>query len=409
MTESSTIETIEDLNRDRLTNILRQNWIDLPSNFRGIQSLTWSRLDQGVLSRVHRVTVNYLWDDESKDKLNSTLPTQWIVKLPREDLSLEWMFQAEKKLYEIFAQVLPQFQLPFTVPRMLHGSTDCLIIEGIQDTVCHELISGTPQEKMVFVTKALASLHGATWKSEFIASHTKDLQRPPGMGQRLSPLQKEYLFQQQWRGAVETAAVEKSPRIEIHKFIVDLCQQLEGRRLRDVHDRVHNQNLCCIHGDFNISNLLFPKEEGDGRKPALVDWAAAGFGNPMIDVAFFLILNDLAAANAIKWLRQYHDELIKCNTSLMNVFSFEDMLRLFRWAMLYQWMILVAYDRMSRQLSDGDPQQIDTKMKHFANVNRRAIETMYAIGGFEIDKLSLLTEDERKEARDFSINTPLTI
>ena len=410
MAELSTIKTIDDLTSERLTDVLRRNWSDvLPPHFRGVERLSWSRLDQGVLSRVHRVTVKYLLrDDELLETSEASLPTQWIVKLPREDLSLPWMFETEKVMYEIFAEALPHLNLPFTVPRLLYGTDDCLIVEGIENTVCLELMSGTPRDRMSFVTNALASLHGATWKSELFASHAQKLPHPPGIGHRLSPLLKEYLFPLQWRGAVENALVGECQN-EMLEFIVDLCQQLEPRRLRDIHDIVHSHQLCCIHGDFNISNLLFPKEDGDGQKPALIDWAAGGFGNPMIDVAFFLVLNNCAADDSIPWLQQYYDKLIECNEELTNLLSFEEMLRLLRWALLYQWIILVAYDRMSRQLSEGDPNLIETKLKHFASVNRRAIHVMYTIGGFEIEELSILTETERKDARDFSMNASVSV
>ena len=418
MTESlASINNINDLTSERLTNLLCRNWPDVSSSTTivrgGIQSLSWSRLDQGVLSRVYRVTVKYVWEEEEEESRRETstasLPTEWIVKLPREDLTLPWMFETEKVMYELFAQALPHWQLlPFTVPRLLYGTEDCLIVEGIKDTICLELMSGTPIDRMTFVTNALASLHSATWKSEWLASSAQKLRYPPGMGHRLSPLLKEYLFPHQWRGAVETALVGYCHK-EMLEFIVDLCQQLESRRLRDVHDIVHNQKLCLIHGDFNISNLLFPKEDGDRRKPTLIDWAAGGFGNPMIDVAFFLVLNDCAADSSIPWLHQYYDELIKCNEEWTKELSFNDMLRLLRWALLYQWIILVAYDKMSRQLSEGDQNLVKAKLKHFTSVNRRAIHVMYTIGGFEIEKLSLLTEIERKEASDFSINASMSV
>lgn len=90
-------------------------------------------------------------------------------------------------------------------------------------------------------------------------------------------------------GAVDRASnAEDGIANEIQKFIVDLCEQLECRRLRDVHHMVHYQQLCCVHGDYNISNFLFPANENDQRKPVLIDWATAGYGNPMIDLAFFL-------------------------------------------------------------------------------------------------------------------------
>jgi len=409
MRESLSINAIEDLTSERLTNILRQNWTDLPTNFKGITHLNWRRLDQGILSRVYHVIVTYhMSDDESMDHSVTSLPNMWLVKLPREDLPLQEMFHTEMIMYETFKVALPNLDLPFTVPRILLGSNQCLMIEGIPDIVCYELIWGTPMDKISFVTKILASLHAATWKSEFFAVRTKNIQRPPGIGHALLPLQRQFLFQQNWRIAVETTVQNGGIQREVQDFIVNICHELSFRRLQDVHEIVHSQELCCIHGDFNISNLLFPKELDDGRKPVLIDWATAGYSNPLIDVAFFLILNDCAAADSMTWLRQYHHELIQWKSNQMDEFSFNEMVHIFRWAILYQWIILVAYDGMSAQLAEGNQKLVEAKLKHFNNVKRRAMETLYSIGDFEIDKVTLLTEKDRKEALDFSRSTPLS-
>ncbi len=401
--QNLSLESIADLNEEFVANLLRRNW-PIPHHFHGVKDLWVEQVNQGVLSHVYRVHLQYEYGEND----DNTIPTQWVVKLPRKDLNLEWMFRSEKVFYENFAPIFARADLPFTVPRMLLATETCLILEGIADMTCYDLISGTPLEKIDFVTSALASLHAKSWRSHLFESQTKDLNNPPGMGQRLHPLQKEYLFTQQWRDVVKNINMEESPAKE---FIVDLCEQLESRRIRDIHALVHEDRYACVHGDFHIANFLFPNDKS--QKPSLVDWATFGFGNPMTDLVFFLVLNESVASTVEGWLRKYYDCLTKYNPDVLSSFSFESLLEKLRWAMICQWMILVAYDIMSRQLADDgqDPSQVETKLKHFRNVNRRAVIAMHGVGKFEtiIKNIPKVTELEHKEARDFCSNTPLSI
>lgn len=406
--------SISDLTDECLTKLLRQHWEVEHSKFDGVSSLEIRVIDQGVLSQVYRVSAVYKYNNENSSMhVDNLIPTQWIVKLPRKDLQLEWMFQSEKVFYETFAPFLRRMQegLPFTVPRMLLATDTCLILEGIQDMTCYDLITGTPPEKLALVTSCLASLHAHSWKSEFFLYHTQDLKRPPGIGQRLHPLQKEYLFQQQWREAVIKTHLE-DPHSQ--QFITFLCSQMERRRLRDIHAVVHDDKFACVHGDFHVANFLFPPDESQ-KKPVLLDWATFGYGNPMTDLAFFAVLNDCVATRVQDWLKTYYDCLMTNlnHHDTIATLSFPSLLEKFRWAMLCQWMVLVAYDKMSRQLAEGqqDAAEVEIKLKHFRNVNRRAAIVLSGLGNFEpiLDSLPELTEHERHEARLYCETTPLSI
>jgi len=399
------LESIEDLKPEILTNLLRNNW-EIPVDFRGVERLSVERVEEGVLSQVYRVFVQY--DVKGAEETKSELPKQWIVKLPRKDMPLEWMFLSEKVFYESVAPIINQSSLPFTVPRTLCAAEKYLILEGIEDSTCYSLISGTPAEKIDYVTFALASLHARTWKSTIVESKARELSNTPGMGQRLHPLQKEYLFTKQWREAVD-AVDNLEP--SVHRSTIHLCELMEVRRLRDIHHMVHSERYACIHGDFHIANFLFPND--DSKTPVLVDWATFGFGNPMTDLAFFMVLNESVASNAEGWLRKYHQNLTQCSPTLVGSFPLEVMLEKFRWAILCQWTILVAYDKMSRQLAaaDRDSPQSEIKLRHFANVNRRAVLAMNSLGNFEtfLDTIPLATEQESAEAQKYCIETPLSI
>ena len=384
------LESISDLTDECLTKLLRQYWPIQHTQFDCVGSSTIQVVDQGVLSQVYRVNAVYRYNSNSNENtgvhVDNTIPTQWIVKLPRRDLHLEWMFQSEKEFYETIAPFLQKIKddMPFTVPRMLLATATCLILEGIQDMTCYNLVSGTPPEKLQLVTSCLASLHAHSWKSDDFFSHTQSLNGPPGIGQRLHPLQKEYLFQQQWRDAVASTKIE-GPILQ--DFIGKLCTQMENRRLRDIHAMVHEDKYACVHGDFHIANFLFPQHDHEAQsKPVLIDWATFGYGNPMTDLAFFAVLNDCVATRVNDWLKTYYDCLTTTNLNnhedIVSTLSFPCMLDKFRWAMLCQWMVLVAYDKMSRQLAEGqqDLMEVENKLKHFRNVNRRAAIVLNAWG-----------------------------
>lgn len=401
-----TVDSIDDLTEGFLTILLQKHW-QTRACFKRVQHLSIERVQQAVLSQVFRLSATYDYGDDS-DGNDDDIPNQWIVKLPRKDLHLEWTFRSEKIFYEVFAPLLREMELPFAIPRLLFAAEKCLILEGIEDVTCYSLVSGTPADKVDYVTFALASLHAKSFKSALFESKTKDLDGSPGIGHRLNPLQKEYLFTQQWRDTVEAIQLQET---SMQSFLVKLCEAMETRRLRDIHDMVHKNRYACVHGDFHIANFLFPDDKS--KKPTLVDWATFGFGNPMTDLAFFLVLNESVATNVQKWLKKYYEHLTTCNPELGLSLSFEDMLDTFRLAILYQWIILVAYNKMNRQLAaDRDnPSQTEANLEHFENVNRRAVIAMCGVGSFEpiLEKIPIVTQQERKEAKEYSMVTPLSI
>jgi thiamine kinase-like enzyme len=404
------VDSIDDLTKGFLTNLLQKHW-ETKTSFKEVQQLSFERVPQGVLSQVYRVNAiyDYTYSDCSSAD-DQPIPNQWIIKLPRKDLVLDWMFRSERIFYEVVAPILREAELPFTVPRMLFAAENesCLILEGVENVTCHSLVSGTPADKIDFVTFALASLHATSFKSDLFESKTRGLNCPPGIGHRLQPLKKEYLFTQQWRDTVEAIQLQDK---SVQDFIVNLCEGMETRRLRDVHAMVHKERYACVHGDFHIANWLFPDDSS--RKPALVDWATFGFGNPMTDLAFFLVLNETVATNVEEWLEKYYKNLTTRNPDLILSFPFEHMLDAFRLAILYQWIILVTYNNMNKQLAiDKDnPKQTEANLKHFENVNRRAVIAMHRVGHFEpiLKRIPVATDQERSRAKYYSIETPLAI
>jgi hypothetical protein len=397
------LENIESLSPDLFLGLLRSHWKD--GAVSDIRSLSVERVDQGVLSQVFRVNLEYSY----RETASGGPPSSWIVKLCRDDLNLGWMFRSERAFYTHYGPRLMNENLPFSIARPLSTSSQHLILECIPDAICHDLIDGCPSDKIDFLTSALASLHAQSWNSPLFASNQRhDLIDPPGMGQRLSPLQKEYLFYTQWTGVVGHLHLESS----LNDFIVVLCQRMDSLRLRDIHYKVHQERCACVHGDYHIANWLFPR---NSEKPVLIDWATFGYGNPLVDVAFFLVVstNDETVSNVEAWLEGYYHSLIHYNPTLAPKITFETILKKFKNALLCQWQILVAYDEMCRQITmaEPNPSKRRLQLKHFQNVNRRASLAMQSIENWDtiLACIPKVTDEERQEAEEYSKQTPLTI
>jgi hypothetical protein len=417
-----------------------------------IESLSIERVDQGVLSQVYRVHLTY---SDNRDFSNepSSPTSDWIVKLVRKDLNLHWMCQNETSFFSQYAPILFDIDnndgtgrsyghnsttaaaatttLPFAIPKFLAGSDHYIILQEILDVQTFPLDEGCPPEKVDFLLQALAGWHAKCWDAScfFTYSNTirDDLASPSGMGQRLPPLQKEGLFITSWQSTVEHTFVGSPQGVEakLAKFAINLCEQLAVLRLRDIHDMVHRHRVTCIHGDYHIANWLFPSDDdgssasGVNSTPVLIDWATAGYGNPMVDLVFFLVVstNDQIASEAFQvWLPKYWTALMERlspNDLFPTAPSLETVKEWFQWALLCQWLILVAYDDVCRSIaSQGtDEASRDRQLRHFRNVNRRAIMAMNSVGNWDetLSKLTRTTAAERDEAEQFCRNNSLTI
>lgn len=362
------------------------------------------KIDHGVLSAVYCVEIT------SAKAMTEAPPTsRWILKVCREDLDLRWMFRKEAAFYTHYGPNLVSDALPFDLVTALSTSEDHIIVEFVDEATCHNLTDGCPGDKIDFLIHAMAAWHAQCWGSDLlIQKHGGIDTDPPGMGQRISCLQKEYLFVTCWKATLRQMDFDGDT--SLHAFSVDLCSQMERLRLRDIHDLVHKTKVTCIHGDYHIANWLFPR---DGSKPVLVDWTAWGYGNPMVDLAFFLIVSttDQVVSNVDQWLACYIGRLKNHNPVLQNL-SMTTLREWLRWALLCEWMVLVAYDAVCRDIADSEKDQVKRKsqLKHFNNVNRRALLSLRAIGALDcLKQIPPATDNERKHAEIFSKNTPLAI
>jgi thiamine kinase-like enzyme len=451
--ETIVIENIESVTADLFSRLLRAHGRSESINrFPTVESLASERVDQGVLSQVYRVHLTFAGEVKNdRHDVNSSFPaSDWMVKLVRKDLNLQWMCKNETCFYSQYAKELFEdgsrsdedtngdshgsttvanlSALPFAIPKFLDGSAQHIILQEVLNVQTFSLVGGCPFEKIDFLLQALAAWHAKCWKASCFYENNDtikdDLVFPAGMGQRLPPLQKEGLFVTSWQETVMHTFVGSSSDdtdglLLLARFATNHSRRLAKLRLRDVHGRVHQHRVTCVHGDYHVANWLFPRDGGDrteartriNEMPVLVDWATAGYGNPMIDLVFFLVVstNDQVAAEAYQvWLPKYHAILVE-RLSLRGIppteFTLETMKEWFRWALLCQWLILVAYDNVCRQIamSESDEGRRESQLEHFRNVNRRATLAMKNVDSWDetLENLPTTTAADRFEAQQF--------
>ena len=474
---TTTVKNIEALTADVFLDILRDHWYgqDVRSGPDGkdspglrINAISATKVDQGVLSDVYRVRLEYSMpnqdtnnnvdgqEQQGAEPISSAPvpapPTDWLVKFCRPDLGLSWMCRNETIFYGRLAPTLMQnhHRLPFAIPKFLNGSDQHIILEEVTNIETYPLTEGCPPEKIDFLLKSLAAWHAACWDSELLPPRSlpdakgRSIERhtaateihgkqtllvfPPGMGQRLHPLQKEGLFVASWRKFMDhlrpklsllRSDQQESPLDEgPFEFASDLCRRLSDRKLRDVHDLVHRHRVTCVHGDFHIANWLFPRTTAattPNAKPVLVDFATVGYGNPLIDLVFFLVVstNDDVASDPQLLLKEYYRLLIEYDPKISTKMTLSTLQEWFPWALLCQFMILVAYDGVCRDIAEAeeDEQKRRSQIQHFGNVNRRVILAIRSVDCWDriLSTLDCTTLEERLEAERFCQNTALTI
>ena len=147
----------------------------------------------------------------------------------------------------------------------------------------------------------------------------------------------------------------------------------------------------------------------------LVDFATAGYGNPLVDLVFFMVVstNDAIVSDSQLLLEQYHKLLIDSNTTLSSKITLSTIREWFPWALLCQFMILVAYDGICRGIAQAekDPAKRESQLVHFCNVNRRMVLALKGIDDWDsvLVELESTTTEEQEEAKEFCKTTPLVI
>uniref|UniRef100_A0A7S1Z7D1 CHK kinase-like domain-containing protein n=1 Tax=Ditylum brightwellii TaxID=49249 RepID=A0A7S1Z7D1_9STRA len=348
------------------------------------------------------------------------------------------MFQIEASFYKMQQQqssssstttttttTLPP--LPFHLAKMIYSSSHCIILEKIEHVQSFPLVHGCPtlsiRECMI---RNLALMHARYWQTTAATTTTttaymqtfwKSLSSTPGIGSSLSGKDKEYLFPTHWNDFLRsTTNISETERNKIQ----NVCINLQNKQIHQIHDKVHVFQTTLIHGDYHIANVLFSPQQQPEQKENqtekkkfdssfwLLDWATCGLGNPLLDVVFFLLVSTNAPLQEgeVKHLLQYYYSILTSNDSthtksnphgpyIASTFSYDTFMTHYQHALLNQFIVLVCYDKLSRQLidslmtttttttttltsSNADEKKTkqDTMKKHFDNVNERCIRAL---------------------------------
>ena len=313
-----------------------------------VRSTRATPLSQAILSQVVELTVSY---DNSPD-------TVWVAKFQKASLPLQDMFRVEGAFYSNHAGDFMEGDIQ--VPEALYCGDKCIVLKKIQDTTSYSLLESCPTNHLSTIFRAMARMHAHFWGSK----NLEDLSSTAGIGNAMSGLQKEQYFPNCWQAFCRPLDDDR---------ILQLCQSLSERRLRDIHTRVHGYKPTLIHGDFHVANILFSP-----HKLWLLDWATCGLGNPMVDVVFFFLVSTRLSMTEMigTWLPYYFRELTTCTNS--TDMTWESCLFMFRTCLLNQFLVLVCYDQISKRLlaNEASGEVHEHYMQHFENVNRRCVKAL---------------------------------
>ena len=371
-----------------------------------VQSISVDEIEEGVLSHVVRVNIEYL-----PRLSNDLLPDSLVIKFLRPDAPQHRMFLTEGTFYSSANDTLRRDVVPFQIPKAIYISSNCIALEKMVGRSA-KLVDGCQDlHDAESCIKLIAIMHAKSWvgdkKPNFL-----DLDSCPGVGLALDGLAKERRFVSQHAkyldlyassASEENVIMDENAQARLRSLSKHLCQH----RLREIHDQVVSYRPCLIHGDFHVGNLIFPQD--DGNAPVLIDWATCGRGNPIFDLVFFLVVSTPRGGEdedyTTELIKLYYRTLVDSNSSENSDLIRKDFpsyngsfLSMYTNVVLNEFLILIAYDDLASQFVEAaeKPAVRAERRCHFGNVARR---TMTALLNIEptIEWPSLKSEDDMKE------------
>ena len=339
------------------------------------------------------------------------LPRGIVAKLNRKDHPQDRMFRVEGAFYSRYATWLQLDgtgggssgpTLPFRIPTAVSCSSSCILLERIDHTLRYCLAEGCPVGMTDGMVSNLAAMHAHCWLgAPAAAERFRDLSGSPGVGMSLCGLERERLFEVRWEEYVDGCVSECGLSSGEIAALRSVCAELlTGRRLREVHDLVASYRPTLIHGDFHAANVLYPMVDDSvlahltgppqveplDQRPWLLDWATCGAGNPLFDLTFFLIVSATQAMDdpreTERLLRLYHSKLTGGESGraaeISHDLPYNRCLDIYRGCVLNEFLILVAYNRLSGEFirATENSSLRKERLAHFCNVNRHCIRAL---------------------------------
>ena len=272
--------------------------------------------------------------------------------------------------------------------------------------------------------------------SQVLKKHASNLSSTPGVGHSLPPLERQKQFLAAWPAVRErlisstscTPSASRGHRDDVlswekHLRRMDSIVEWTARssRIKEIAHRVTERKCTLIHGDYHVGNMLFPvtqhadpeSNHDAASMPWLVDWSMAGVGNPLVDLVFFLVVgangipinegmteteaNDITSHIVGRVISQYYRALNEDattrydattkNASLTmktsSLLPWEIFLSMFRQCLLNQFIILVCYDSLCRNMANSFPDGMAKVYNdHFDRVNARCVRMLLSDYGW---------------------------
>lgn len=377
-----------------------------------------------ILSQVVELVVEYdavhvePGVDEPKEPSSSPselwLPTNLVVKFFKPSITLtQDMFRVEGNFYQNMA--LPCNGYPFRIPRALHCSPTCIILEKVVGIQTYSLLESCPTNRLYQVVDHLAQFHAYHWKDSSALSLPSAYQWPfpnlsptAGMGASLPGPDKARYFMENYSDFCKHLRGQQM--LDISEASLEALGQRLCSKVLDIHESVYGFTPTLIHGDFHVGNMLFTrgfvKDNNYDNDPLdkspiwLLDWATCGKGNPLCDFVFFWVVStkDSDAQTFLhQFLPLYYNKLMKCRRrghheiqaevsgyEPISDFSYEDCLQMVRTCLVHQFILLVCYDAWTRNFlldlynTEGDNATLEFYEQHFDNVNRRCALAVFS-------------------------------
>ena len=351
------VKTPEDISIDILSNIL--------NNARVID-YNLSPLGRGVLSNVQVLRV-----------ITSTGNLQFIAKFRKMEIPLKDLFQVEAAFYHLVDELEDIDAFPFRLTKALATGSHWILLEYISENVISlDVHQSSPKDQFDNLIYRLAKMHEYCWlestKStkliKILNKYSTKLADAPGVGQQLSASKRRDQFEASWP-AVRKRLVGFLSSEALHYLDEIVKWTAAKERIEKIKSLVEENRYTLCHGDFHLGNILLSAGvESCDQRPWLLDWSFSGVGNPLVDLAFFLsiAMNEITFQDTQRVLQNYFN-VIRDKSQL----SWDQFLSMLRHSLLNQFVILVCYDSLCRQMADSSGEMAKVQHRHFDRVNTR--------------------------------------
>ncbi|KAL3789495.1 hypothetical protein HJC23_009731 [Cyclotella cryptica] len=411
-----------------------------------VSSCQLNALGRGVMSNVQLLTVCYDVREQDSSSMDAVqLPTQFLVKFKKAEVPLPDLFSVEGEFYKLSESLSVEsenrcdkndpvdatFPFSFRIVKAMATGPSWLLLEFIPPSVTDtfDVHQGCPENVFDDLLLRLARMHSFFWMhgqgestmkesqqkklALILKNHCHNLSSSPGAGHTLPINSRQEQFVPAWPAVRERLTrYIKSEDLQKMDNLVEMTAA--DSRIKKCATRVTERKYTIVHGDFHIGNILLPKGQQttvdrceESHIPWLVDWSMVGLGNPLIDLVFFLVVgaNDISihqtdssstSKNVERILKLYHtilneqkireistDEPNNISTQQRLLLSWDEFVSMFRECLLNQFIILVCYDSLCRDMSDACPcGEKDVYHDHFDRVNVRCLRMLLSDYGW---------------------------